>query len=86
MARTRTARRVFGLAGLLLAAMLFVVGAAFAQDGESDVPPQTTDVEIPTPQPSEYLIEVQSVDVQVQRTPSGQGVVGVAIEAVIGNG
>ncbi len=89
MARTRLARRIVGVGGLLLAAMLLAVGAAFAslQESESELPPpQQTDIELPVPQSREYLIQIDRVDVQVQHTPSGQGIVGVAIEGVVGDG
>jgi hypothetical protein len=89
MARTRTTRRVFGAGGLLLAAMLFIVGAAFAsaQGTETELPPpQQTDMELPTPQSREYLIQVDKIDVQVQQAPTGQGIVGVAIEGLVGDG
>jgi hypothetical protein len=87
MARTRSARRIANVGGLLLAAMLFIVGAVFAQDTETGMPePQQTDMELPVPQASEYLIQVNSVDVRVQQAPTGQGIVGVAIEGVVGDG
>ncbi len=89
MARIRSARRIVGAGGLLLAAMLLAVSAAFAsmQEGETELPPpQQTDVELPIPQSHEFLIQIDNVDVQVQQTPSGQGIVGVAIQGVVGDG
>ena len=87
MARTRTSRLVTKVGGLLLAAMLFVVGAAVAtaQGTDSELP-LPTDMELPTPQPREYLIQVDKIEVQVQQAPTGQGIVGVAIEGIVGDG
>ncbi len=88
MARTRTGRRVVGIGGLLLAAMLLIINAGFASaQGFDELPlPPPTDMELPVPQSREFLIQVDSIDVQVQQAPTGQGIVGVAIEGVVGDG
>src|SRR5688500_17243530 len=79
MPRTRPARRLAVLGGLALAAMILATGAAFASMQE-----EPTTEEIMQPSGREFLIQVNTVDVQVRESFPVQAAINV--DGVIGDG
>src|SRR5688500_19378730 len=79
MPRTRPARRLAVLGGLALAAMILATGAAFASMQE-----EPTTEEIMQPSGREFLIQVNTVDVQVREPFPVQA--DINVDGVIGAG